>query len=166
MKAVYGKLPEKELKCLELERRVLLADPEPFYAIQEINVYKRINSLSMINLFPKRDNLCGCGCGKELPRGRSRWASDLCSSYATTVFAVIQGRVETIKHLIGVYHGRKCSECGERYKGLELEHTIPVHRGGGGCWLNNYTLMCTSCHKLKTKRDRNASSNLQTSIEY
>lgn len=37
---------------------------------------------------------------------------------------------------------------------IHVEHIVPVHKGGGGCWLGNYQLMCESCHKEKTKVDR------------
>ena len=37
---------------------------------------------------------------------------------------------------------------------IHVEHIVPVHRGGGGCWLGNYQLMCEDCHKRKTKLDR------------
>ena len=37
---------------------------------------------------------------------------------------------------------------------IHVEHIIPVHKGGGGCWLGNYQLLCEDCHKEKTKLDR------------
>src|SRR5690606_35013965 len=27
---------------------------------------------------------------------------------------------------------------------IHVEHIVPVHKGGGGCWLGNYQLMCES----------------------
>lgn len=37
---------------------------------------------------------------------------------------------------------------------IHLDHIIPVHKGGGGCWLNNYQLLCEECHKIKSNQDR------------
>lgn len=37
---------------------------------------------------------------------------------------------------------------------IHVEHITPVHKGGGGCWLGNYQLLCEDCHKEKTKLDR------------
>lgn len=37
---------------------------------------------------------------------------------------------------------------------IHVEHIVPVHKGGGGCWLSNYQLLCEDCHKIKTKNDR------------
>lgn len=37
---------------------------------------------------------------------------------------------------------------------IHVEHIVPVHKGGGGCWLSNYQFLCESCHKEKTKRDK------------
>lgn len=37
---------------------------------------------------------------------------------------------------------------------IHVEHITPVHKGGGGCWLGNYQLLCEDCHKQKTKNDR------------
>jgi len=36
---------------------------------------------------------------------------------------------------------------------IHKDHKIPVHKGGGGCWLDNYQLLCDDCHKDKTKKD-------------
>lgn len=37
---------------------------------------------------------------------------------------------------------------------IHLDHIIPVHKGGGGCWLSNYQLLCETCHREKTKQER------------
>lgn len=37
---------------------------------------------------------------------------------------------------------------------IHLDHIVPVHQGGGGCWLSNYQLLCERCHKIKTKEER------------
>lgn len=36
---------------------------------------------------------------------------------------------------------------------IHLDHTLPVKKGGGGCWLSNYQLLCEECHKIKTKQE-------------
>lgn len=37
---------------------------------------------------------------------------------------------------------------------IHLDHIVPVHQGGGGCWLGNYQFLCVDCHKIKTKNER------------
>lgn len=37
---------------------------------------------------------------------------------------------------------------------IHVEHITPVHKGGGGCWLSNYQLLCEDCHKIKTKSEK------------
>lgn len=37
---------------------------------------------------------------------------------------------------------------------IHLEHVVPVHKGGGACWLSNYQFLCVVCHKEKTKSER------------
>lgn len=132
--------------------------------------YKRFNSLHMSVLFPNESKICACGCKIPLTGRRSRWATDNCSELPLTVFGVIAGKTEIIKPIIESMHGNVCWECGinnndafdKYYKPtktgivnsqIHLDHIIPVHQGGGACWLGNYQLLCKSCHNKKSKDD-------------
>lgn len=35
----------------------------------------------------------------------------------------------------------------------EMDHIVPVYKGGGSCGLDNLTTLCLGCHKEKTKKD-------------
>lgn len=155
MKPIYEQLPYKEIEAHDTIKRVLFCDPSIFYERQHINPRQRFNNVSLTIIFPKEQGICSCGCGKKLEGRRTRWATDDCSNYAGWVFSVLRGDPEPIKTLLKIYNGYNCVSCNKEgiYEGLDLEHTIPVCKGGGGCWLNNYTLMCKKCHKEKTKND-------------
>ncbi len=154
-KPIYSQLPYKDIEAHDTIKRVLFCDPSIFYARQNIIPNKRFNHVSIYNIFPKEQGVCNCGCGKKLEGRRTRWATNDCMSYAQWVFFILRGDPEPIKTLLKKYHGYNCVSCGKEgfMEGLDLEHTIPVHKGGGGSWLNNYTLMCRECHKKKTKLD-------------
>ena len=47
----------------------------------------------------------------------------------------------------------KCNACGEDFKiwNLEIDHVIPVAKGGGD-YYENYQLLCSSCNRIKGGR--------------
>lgn len=47
-------------------------------------------------------------------------------------------------------------------KHVKLDHIVPVKFGGGGCWLNNYQLLCHNCHVQKTNLDFGWKQNLDS----
>jgi 5-methylcytosine-specific restriction endonuclease McrA len=47
--------------------------------------------------------------------------------------------------------GGECDRCGNK-KGLQIDHIWPVSEGGPNK-LPNLQLLCSRCHKLKTKRE-------------
>ncbi len=154
--------------------RVLACDPAPFYAriAATADPKKRIQTRATLTyglLFPaKGDGFCDCGCGAALSGRQRRWAAASCAEFAWMVYAVIAGRRSEIKACLRAYWGRRCSVCrtvparvpggrrGKGRSGMEWDHIIPVHRGGGACWLGNYRPLCTGCHKEKTAGDRRA----------
>jgi 5-methylcytosine-specific restriction endonuclease McrA len=141
----------------EVNKRVLYCDPLPYYnnIRHKVNHYKRYQAGFIVeDMFPTtEDKTCACGCGKRLTGRRTRWATDRCSEFAVDVFRILKGDIPTIKKYLAWYYGKACSECGECDIPLDLEHTTPVKYGGGGCWLSNFTLMCSPCHREKTKID-------------
>ena len=45
----------------------------------------------------------------------------------------------------------RCTRCG-RY-GNEVDHIVPLHRGGDPWALDNLQVLCRSCHIQKTRRE-------------
>ena len=152
-------------------RRVIAFDPEAAFSriAHTADPMKRLqvrSNISLEQLFPKkRDGLCDCGCGQPLDGRKTRWACGLCSEFVWYVYAVIAGRQQEVRRCLRAYYGRKCTGCdrippklpmgtGKRRRSLETDHLIPVHRGGGACWLSNYRPLCIACHRAKTVANR------------
>jgi hypothetical protein len=163
---LWNKLPEKILDCKDYQKRVLNFDPVNVPNQYVVRPYQRYQYVSVVQLFPKVGNVCGCGCGVELTGRQRRWATEDCQSYAVAVWGIIAGRFDTMQRYMRKYHGWVCSECGCRDKGkeagangtisdLQIDHIIPVKLGGGGCWLSNYQILCSACHVSKTNKDFN-----------
>lgn len=164
---LFEKLPIKEgLKCKDWQRRVLEYDPLPISALAKFNPYRRYQGISIIDVFPRNGNMCGCGCGVELTGRKKRWASDECQRYAVDVFWILNGTASVIAKYMRIYCGWQCSKCGCGDSGkdhglygtisdFQVDHIIPVKLGGGACWLSNYQILCTSCHRPKTNKDFN-----------
>lgn len=171
-------MPERKLRprgrLAPLLRRVLQYDPAPAYAriADTADPLKRLQVRTNMNLqqiFPKRgDGYCDCGCGRVLTGRQRRWAEPLCARFAWYVYAVIAGRRREIRQCLRAYHESVCADCGMQPEqpsgkgrkraasGLEIDHIVPVHRGGGACWLSNYRPLCVTCHRAKTGADRQA----------
>ena len=152
-------------------RRIIAFDPQPAferiaYTADPLKRIQVCSNLSLQQLFPpRRDGYCDCGCAMPLTGRQTRWATPACSEFVWYVYAIIAGRRDELRRCLEAYYGRKCACCGQaspRYaaangrlrSGIEADHIIPVHQGGGACWLSNYLLLCVACHKLKTKQDR------------
>jgi 5-methylcytosine-specific restriction endonuclease McrA len=163
---IYAPLSKKELELNAGTARVLYFDPTPCYHnYTSLNVFKRLNPRRLEQAFPKKnDGLCSCGCGVALTGKQRRWASEACTKFALNVTDIIAGVAGTVVFYLSQYNGGTfCQHCGcgeEQFQqgdifrtNIEADHIIPVHRGGGACWLNNYQLVCISCHKAKTKTD-------------
>lgn len=140
----------------ELVNRLLYTNPG-IYQHLTIHRYQRYQKkpFTIRSIFTHTPGECLCGCKKPITGKRRVWATDTCYKYAWLLYCIIKGRVEVIKTLIRIYQGDWCKGCGVelKYAG-ELDHIVPVFKGGGGCWLSNYQLLCTECHKHKTKSER------------
>lgn len=163
-------LPKKEIIWDEwyLERpelikkieKVLYFDPTEVYklAAHRIDPHKRHQSLIRNELFPGEiKGVCACGCTdkpKEYSTGKfSMWASSVCSGFTADVQSIINNYFKVPQKYIDIYYGHRCGECGENPHNLQLDHTVGVKQGGGGCWLSNYKWLCHDCHVAKTNRD-------------
>lgn len=162
-------LPFKEIPELsEVDKRVLFFNPSICYeAYTKLNIYERINPRRIELAFPARnDGVCACGCGVKLTGRKRRWATKDCIKFSIHVVDIIAGISSMVRYYIDLYNGGEfCFNCGceaeykERkdftfYTLMHVEHIVPVHKGGGACWLNNYQFLCSDCHKEKTNQDR------------
>lgn len=133
--------------------RVLSFDPSEVYSMIDIDIYKRINSISINHFFPRIEGVCPCGCGEMVTDNRRVWATNQCSKFAWSVRNIICNAHQQPHYYIGHYYGtRNCNHCGDNCD-TELDHIIPVKHGGGGCWLSNFEFLCKKCHRDKTNKD-------------
>lgn len=167
-------------ELIEKIERVLFLDPSDLYnrVGHLIDPYKRIQSIGMEQMFPKQSIICACGCGKNAkasdkfkedgitPQWQRKWFNDECASFAGACLSIINNTFQVTAKYITWYYGKKCDDCTDGY-GLELDHTIGVKHGGGGCWLSNYKWLCSKCHRNKTNIDFGfkAISKTQTKLE-
>lgn len=160
MELKFTPLPFKKLKLTAKQSRVMWYVPK---LTLKINHHSRNPKIKMLELFPPIEDKCSCGCGKKLSGRRTRWATKECSDFAGDIHAIYSGRTNTISFYLRKYYGWKCCRCNCEDTGhetsyglvalIKIDHIIPVKHGGGGCWLNNYQLLCHDCHVIKTKQD-------------
>lgn len=116
-----------------------------------VNTYSRYQAgLTLNNLFPAIKGKCACGCGKELPKSRKKWYSDLCRDTAFIKFAIIKGDTSIIRHQLFLIDMGACRMCGSVTDTWQADHIIPVMYGGSGCDLSNLQTLCIECHQSKT----------------
>jgi hypothetical protein len=143
-------------------KRVIFYDPAPQYenirllGNPMIRHQRSADNFTMGDLFPPLpDKVCSCGCGEKLTGKQRRWASKNCEKFALYVYSILCGRLHEIRICMRSYYGDNvCIECGTLEENIEIDHIIPVHQGGGCCWLSNLRPICVSCHKGKTNSDR------------
>jgi len=99
------------------------------------------------------NGLCDCGCGQTKIAGR-RCASSKCSGVFYDVAEMIARQGKTLLLFLAKLRGPKCELCNHEPRlmgSLEIDHILEVNDGGGMCWIDNYQLLCSNCHKAKTK---------------
>lgn len=141
-----------------VRQRVLDFDPAEVYPRIQVDPYRRWQRgwfVSLEDAFPRpAEKICSCGCGRALEGRKYRWATDECCRFALHVVGIIKGDTDIIGDYVEILQGaRACTGCGVMHEDLHLDHIIPVHRGGGGCWLGNYQFLCVVCHKEKTRTE-------------
>ncbi len=161
MKINYSKTP----RIKDFQKRVLELDPSEIYKRIIVDRYVRIQSIPMSDFFPKINGICGCGCGEKLQGRRTRWFSDECQYFAVAVQGIINGHPDYVSTYLSLINPDwACCNCGvmniyKEYKNglavnaIHKDHIVAVKNGGGGCWLDNYQLLCDTCHSNKTKQD-------------
>ena len=137
--------------------------------------FKRTFPSSQIHtlLNDKDSPLCECGCGKSkrlngsgTPTGR--FANQTCAEIVYTAAYYLGNPGPQVTEFLINVRGEKCEHC-ENTEGkyFELDHIVEVNEGGGMCWIDNFQILCPSCHKKKTaeyaarRAKRNKSLNQQ-----
>lgn len=143
----------------ELVKQVITFDPSEVYArIEEhLDPYKRTNKIPFAVMWPPNGKgTCDCGCGKKLTGRQTRWASEECQKFPAAVHGIISGHFDRVQWYAYTIWSYSCSNknCCGTSKTIELDHTLAVQNGGGGCWLANYRPLCKKCHVKKTRLDR------------
>lgn len=107
--------------------------------------------LTIEHLFPtSSENLCACGCGKELPKRKRKWHGEDCKRKALNFFYIIKGDTDVIRRNLYNLDKGFCRDCGVYSSDWHADHIIPVCQGGGACGLDNFQTLCINCHIDKT----------------
>jgi 5-methylcytosine-specific restriction endonuclease McrA len=156
-----GQRWQEGLVLTELQKRILLYDAAPLVERLllkgRINPQKRYQSIGVDHiLLPVSVGLCACGCGQAVVPPKRKWATKECWAFPYTVLDILRGDTELIARYLRLLHGHVCAHCKQSHDSrgftleLDCDHIVPVAEGGAGRWLDNYQLLCKSCHKLKT----------------
>jgi 5-methylcytosine-specific restriction endonuclease McrA len=94
--------------------------------------------------------MCYCGCG-QTTTGNRNFATSKCTSLFYDVAEMIASQGKTLQKFLIKLRGKKCEKCSKETSFLEIDHIVEVNEGGGLCWIDNYQLLCSDCHKEKTK---------------
>jgi hypothetical protein len=137
------------------------------------NLYSRKQGkLAVKHLFPYDANKheCRCGCGQHLgDNPRRRWASAECQSEAMLVYWTVKGVSMYVRWALFKRDGEICANCKCDVSNPDLKHTpnyyddlgiwdadhiTPIRDGGGASLLDNYQILCESCHNDKTNAEK------------
>ena len=59
----------------------------------------------------------------------------------------------------------ECAACGNESAKTHLDHIIPVSSGGSFWDVRNHSVLCSSCHSKKTKREQHTPLAYRTNID-
>lgn len=120
-----------------------------------VNPFKRYQvNLVLEELYPSLYPLCSCGCGELLTGRKKRWIEPSHVHTPLHEYRIIKGDSQYIRKVLFDIQGGVCQCCGIVGEDWEADHIIPVHKGGGGCKINNYQTLCKDCHKEKTAKEK------------
>jgi hypothetical protein len=99
---------------------------------------------------PNGRKFCRCGCGQEVGPRRSSWHSNEC-------FKKIRAKHDWgfLRQEVFKRDDYTCRMCGSKDNGCECDHSIPMIQGGTHD-MDNLRTLCVTCHKIETKRLREA----------
>ena len=63
-----------------------------------------------------------------------------------------QRRWRAVRRRVLIRDGWRCTECGRPGR-LEVDHRVPLERGGDPWELDNLQSLCRDCHHGKTRRE-------------
>lgn len=167
----HGEHPDFEkLICIEqeaekrtLRRSVRKADRERKKKAIEaqkliprvVDPFKRYQrDYGMHDMYPsKLDGTCACGCGEKLTGRRTRWATPICVDEPLRLYSIVKGDTTAIRAELYRMDAGACRMCGVISDEWHADHIVPVHKGGGGCDIDNLQTLCIPCHKDKTLID-------------
>lgn len=96
---------------------------------------------------------CDCGCGGLLQGRQRRWSAPWHGQAFNIASQIIRRGQGAARDTLSGFRGEACEWCGDTER-LEVDHIVEVVDGGGACGLLNLRLLCNSCHKAKTSRQR------------
>jgi len=144
--------------------QVLAFDPTSLLlelnALGKIQPFKRRQNIAVDDVLPAQPaGLCACGCGNRVQPPRRKWARDHCSNFGYAVQDILLGNTKNIgvwlkRQLLAAGRPICCAGCEKKSPRYDVDHKLAVALGGGGRWLDNYQLLCPSCHAQKTTNDR------------
>lgn len=154
MKPIFEKIPPINITDCSFKNRVLSFDPSEVYARIEVDAFKRHQYIKIEDAFPKLViSKCACGCLNDNSYS-FWWYSNECRQFAEYVCGIISGYSDHVRSILLLkYNKWDCINCGSTVD-IHTEHIIPIHKGGGGCWLNNFQPLCKMCHIEKTLSER------------
>lgn len=105
--------------------------------------------------------LCACGCGKPMdvpdypsakPPFFATWS---CKNSMYEVAQMIATQDSQLRQFLVSLRGQSCESCKTpalSVCSLQVDHIVEVVNGGGLCWIDNFQLLCDTCHKAKTAK--------------
>lgn len=107
----------------------------------------------------RKRNLCKWCWKESTPTYRHKYCSDECRLSAE-IFCYPQQQLSKLFHL--TQQDGLCANCerefGKVYEGrkleMELDHCVPIFKGGQSLGHENHQLLCKECHKIKSIEER------------
>lgn len=108
---------------------------------------KRPRVLKPCHMPPRQLNVCQW-CGSDGAVIRKRWCSEQCVHEFK-----IRAHQCYILQMVRERDGNVCAKCGKKSHKAQVDHVIPVSKGGGACGIDGFQTLCLNCHRQKTSVD-------------
>ena len=126
----------------EVKRHPVIAEAVSRNA--QLAFWRSIGSVLLAKVLGRGHKEC-TWCGSPCLPPRSSWCSKHCYEEAQPYLVP-----QIMSHRVWVRDNGRCVFCGEH--GHEVDHIIPVSRGGGLCTEENLRLLCKRCHLKETQK--------------